>query len=83
MRTAFKYRLYPNKQQEQTLLFFLRRCRELYNSGLEERQAAYQMRRVSVRCFDQINELASPQARLSRLSRGPFSCAARCLAAVG
>ncbi len=40
MRTAFKYRLYPNKQQGQTLFFFLRRCKELYNSGLEERRAA-------------------------------------------
>ncbi|HEY7123938.1 MAG TPA: RNA-guided endonuclease TnpB family protein [Ktedonobacterales bacterium] len=57
MRTAFKYRLSPNKQQEQTFLFYLRRCRDLYNSGLEERRAAYQMRKVSVRCFDQINEL--------------------------
>src|SRR5215469_3982305 len=45
------------KPQEDTLLFFLRRCRDLYNSALEERQAAYQMRKVSVRCFDQINEL--------------------------
>ena len=56
-RKTFKFRLYPNKQQEQTLLFFLRRCRDLYNSALEERQTAYQMRKVSVRCFDQINEL--------------------------
>ena len=56
-RKTFKYRLYPTTKQEQTLLFFLRRCRELYNSALEEREAAYQMRKVSVRCFDQINEL--------------------------
>ena len=56
-RKTFKYRLYPTKQQEQTLLFFLRRCRDLYNAALEERRAAYQMRTVSVYCFDQINEL--------------------------
>ena len=56
-RKTFKFRLYPTAKQEQTLLFFLRRCRELYNSALEERQAAYQMRRISLRCFDQINEL--------------------------
>src|SRR5215831_4415975 len=56
-RKTFKYRLYPSKQQEQTLLFFLRRCRDLYNSALEERRAAYQMRRISLGCFDQINEL--------------------------
>ena len=56
-RKTFKYRLYPTAKQEQTLLFFLRRCRVLYNSALEGRQAAYQMRRISLRCFDQINEL--------------------------
>lgn len=56
-RKTFKFRLYPTKAQEQTLLFFLRRCRSLYNSALEERQAAYQMRKVSIRCFEQINEL--------------------------
>ena len=56
-RTACRYRLYPTAQQKQTLLFFLRRCRELYNSALEERRAAYQMRKVSIHCFDQINEL--------------------------
>jgi putative transposase len=56
-RIAFKYRLYPNKQQEQTLLFFLRRCRDLYNAGLEQRKAFYQMRHASLSCFAQINEL--------------------------
>lgn len=56
-RKTFKFRLSPNQQQEQTLLFFLRRCRDLYNSALEERRAAYQMRHISLRCFDQINEL--------------------------
>ncbi|HEY7350589.1 MAG TPA: transposase [Ktedonobacterales bacterium] len=57
IRTAFKYRLYPNKQQEQTLLFYLRRCRDLYNAGLEQRRAFYQMRRAALSCFAQINEL--------------------------
>ena len=56
-RKTFKYRIYPTKQQEQTLLFFLRRCRDLYNAGLEERRAFYQMRRSSLSCSTQINEL--------------------------
>jgi putative transposase len=56
-RKTFKYRLYPTRQQEQTLLFFLRRCRDLYNTGLEERRAYYQMRHTSLSCFAQINEL--------------------------
>lgn len=54
---AFKYRLYPTPRQEQTLLFFLRRCRDLYNAGLEQRRAYYQMRHASLSCFEQIKEL--------------------------
>ena len=56
-RKTFKFRVYPTPKQEQTFLFYLRRCRELYNSGLEERQAAYHMRRTSLTCYTQINEL--------------------------
>ena len=56
-RKTFKFRLYPTPKQEQTLLFYLRRCRELYNAGLEERRAYYQMRRASLTCYTQINEL--------------------------
>ena len=56
-RKTFQYRPSPSKQQEQTLLFYLRRCRDLYNTGLEERRAAYQMRHASRSCFAQINEL--------------------------
>jgi putative transposase len=70
-RKTFKFRLYPTKAQEQTLLFFLRRCRDLYNRALEERQAAYQMRRVSVRCFDQINELPDLKRALSAYREVP------------
>ncbi len=57
IRKTFKYRLYPTRQQEQTLLFYLRRCRDLYNAGLEQRRAYYQMRRASLSCYTQINEL--------------------------
>jgi putative transposase len=57
-RKAFKYRLYPTKQQEQHLLFVLRRCRHLYNSALEERRAFYQMRRKSLGYLAQTAELA-------------------------
>ena len=56
-RKAFKYRLYPRPKQEQTLLFYLRRCRDLYNAGLEERKAFYQLRQASLSCYTQINEL--------------------------
>jgi putative transposase len=61
-RKAFQYRLYPTRQQEQHLLFVLRRCRELYNSGLEERKAFYQMRRKSLGYSSQAAELAEIKA---------------------
>ena len=57
MRRTFQYRLYPNKAQEQTLLFWLRRCCALYNACLEESKAAWTMQGKSLSAFDQINEL--------------------------
>jgi putative transposase len=56
-RKAFKYRLYPTKQQEQTLFWTLTRCRELYNAALQERRDAYRMAGVSIGCYDQVNQL--------------------------
>jgi putative transposase len=61
-RKAFKYRLYPTPQQEQHLLFVLRRCRHLYNSALEQRKAFYQMRRKSLGYSAQAAELAEIKA---------------------
>ena len=62
MRKAFRYRLYPTQKQEQHLLFVLRRCRELYNSALEQRKSFYQMRRKSLGYSAQAAELADLKA---------------------
>src|SRR5437899_1139933 len=48
MMKAFKYRLYPTRNQRETLQFTLDRNRELYNAALEERREAWRMSRVSV-----------------------------------
>src|SRR6185312_6578202 len=40
---AYKYRLYPNKKQEEKLQWTLDRARELYNAALQERRDAYEM----------------------------------------
>ncbi len=61
-RKAFQYRLYPTPQQEHTLLFVLRRCRELYNTALEQRKMFYQMRRKSLGYAQQAAELAEIKA---------------------
>ena len=56
-KKAFQYRLYPTPKQEQTLLFVLRCCRDLYNSALEERRAHYQMRHTGIGYTRQAAEL--------------------------
>src|SRR5437870_13825854 len=55
-RKTFKFRLYPNRQQRDTLTATLDVCRELYNAGLQERIEAWK-NRTPVRCYDQINQL--------------------------
>ncbi len=42
MRQSFKYRLYPNKTQQQMIEDTLEHCRLLYNRLLAERQEAYE-----------------------------------------
>lgn len=40
---AYKYRLYPNKQQAEKLQWTLDRARELYNAAVQERRDAYEI----------------------------------------
>ena len=56
-RKAFKYRLYPTKQQEQKLFWTLARCRELYNAALSERKDAYRMAGKSISYYEQKRDL--------------------------
>ncbi len=37
---AYKYRLYPNKEQAEKLQWRVDRCRDLYNSAFQERREA-------------------------------------------
>src|SRR2546423_9091146 len=54
---AYKYRLYPNKQQTEKLQWTLDRARELYNAALQERCDAYRMCRVSISYNQQAAQL--------------------------
>jgi len=56
-KQAFKYRLYPTRQQEQALVKTLALCRELYNASLEERKEAYRMSKVTITYNQQANQL--------------------------
>lgn len=57
MRRAYKFRLYPNKQQEEKLFWTLNRCRELYNAALSERKDAYRMAGKSISYYEQKRDL--------------------------
>lgn len=57
MRKTFKYRLYPSKSQQHTLMGMLEECRWLYNYFLAERKTAWDERREQVGLYHQHNEL--------------------------
>ena len=42
MKTAYKFRLYPNKQQEAQLALTLETCRHLWNKALADRKSAWE-----------------------------------------
>jgi putative transposase len=64
MNKAFKYRLYPTSQQEETLFWTLARCRELYNAALAERKEAYRMSGKSVSYYEQKRDLPEIKAEI-------------------
>src|SRR5258707_13818184 len=53
VRKTFRYRLYPNKEQQRLLERQLEECRWLYNHLLPERRDAWEQRQESVRLYDQ------------------------------
>ncbi len=48
MRKAFKFRLYPNRDQERELGVMIETHRRLYNAALEQRKSAYEDDKISV-----------------------------------
>ena len=48
MRKTFRYRLYPNKQQQRLLAQQLEECRWLYNDLLAARRAAWEQRQEAL-----------------------------------
>lgn len=55
MRKAYKFRLYPTKEQQVQIQFTLERCRLLYNRLLEERRIAYETNKTTLNYYDQAN----------------------------
>ena len=57
MPKAFKYRLYPSRQQRRVLTDHLEACRRLYNTFICDRVQAYQNRGESLGMFEQKRKL--------------------------
>ena len=57
MLKTFRYRIYPNKRQENTLLATLETCRRFYNDCLAERKQAYEERKESVGKYAQLRHV--------------------------
>jgi len=59
MKTAYKFRMYPNRQQEVQLEATLDTCRHLYNLALADRKNAYESEGVSRSYEDQAGMLVA------------------------
>ena len=57
MRTSFRYRLYPTRQQTRAMIQMLDTHRHLYNRALAERKDAWEQDQRSVRYTDQSAQL--------------------------
>jgi putative transposase len=57
IRRTYKYRIYPNKEQEALMNEWLDTCRVLYNDCLTERRDAWKVSRKSISYYDQANQL--------------------------
>ena len=58
MIKSYKYRIYPNKEQENKLNNTLTTCRYLYNNALAERINKYKEDKISISYIDQQNYLS-------------------------
>ncbi len=68
MKTAYKLRMYPNKQQKSQLDLTLETCRHLYNLALADRKNAYEVESISRSYEDQAAMLVAEK------KEGNFNC---------
>ena len=82
VRRAFRYRIYPNPEQEKRLLEWENALRFLWNSANEQRLHALRRPRhlrVYLTAFDQINELKAARAEAPWLADVPRNVCAQLL----
>lgn len=69
MRIAYKYRLYPNREQRKAIDFTLERCRLLYNRLLDERILAYKNDGKNLNYYDQAQTFNERKAAIPALKQ--------------
>lgn len=57
MRIAYRFRIFPTKAQRRRMEDTLEHCRQLYNTGLEQRRSAYQRQHVPLSKVQQQGDL--------------------------
>ncbi len=73
MLRSFKYRLYPNRQQQDQLAMMLGAFCDLYNAGLQQRIEAYRRQGVTLGYVNQANELKAVRVADERLAGFSYS----------
>ena len=73
MKLAFKYRIYPNKEQLRKLEDVFWFCRFLYNSALQERIERYKQIGKSLSYSQQCTELADVKWYFPNETAGIYS----------
>jgi putative transposase len=69
MRKAYKFRLYPTKEQEGRIQFTVERCRLLYNRLLDERRVAYETAQTTLNYYDQANTFNERKSHIPALKQ--------------
>ena len=67
MKSAYKFRIYPNKQQSATLDMTLEACRHLWNNALEDRKVNWELNGITRSYEDQAAILTGDKKRYAEL----------------
>ena len=81
VRKTYKEKLRPTPSQERALEEVLWRCRDLYNTALEQRITAWQRRHISVSRYEQEAELKAIRAEFPEYAAIHSPYPARCACA--
>jgi len=63
MLKAFKYEIFPTKEQKSSLNQWFGACRFIYNWGLGEKIKQYNKDKTAISCFDLINQMSEMKAK--------------------